>query len=1235
MVRYSKLCAILGALLRRVDHFCLGIVVTLLLLSGTISIAQERADSSAAIQAEEDIRALKPGEPLERELAGGEVHFYEVALDSGQYLHVVVEQKGVDVVVRLFGPDDEQLTEVDSPTGAQGPEPVSVVAETSGTYRLEVSPLEKGPSRGRYGIKIEDLRAATEQDMNRVAAERTFTEGEQLRTQGTAESLHKAIQKYEEALSLWRALGDSSREATTLDFMGITYGWLGQSESALSYYTQALSLFRAMGDSEGEGGTLNNIGQAYRALGKKRKALEYSKRALPLLRAVGDRYGEAVTLHTIGTIYNNLYESKKAIEYYNQALRVQGVEGDRVGQAFTLNAIGLVYRTIDEPQKAVEHFSQALPHWRAVDDRRGEGMTLHNMGLVYYSLGEKQKALESYAKALELRRVMGHPSDEATTLNGIGQVYYSLGEPQKALEHYNQALPLHRSAASRGGEANTLNNIGTVYHNLGMLQEAFRCFNQALPLRRAVGDRRGEAYALNNIGVLYSNLGENEKALDRHTQALEIRQAISHRTGEAQSRNNIGAVYKSMGNNQKALEYYTQALELMRASEDRFGEGNSLHNIGAVHYEMGDKQMALDFYERALSLLRYVGDRRAQAHTLNNLGATYFSLNDKQKALNYYTQALELRRAVGDRKGEAITLYNIARLDRDSDNLVEARTQIEAVLDTVEYLRTNVISPQLRASYFASVRKYHEFYIDLLMELHHRQPSAGYQAAALGASEHARARSLLEILTEAGADIRQGVNPELLERERTLQQQLNAKEQYRIKLLSGKHTEEQAVAVEKEVSNLLTEYEEIQAQIRITSPRYADLTQPQPLSMKEIQQQVLDEETILLEYSFGEERSFLWAVTPMSITSFELPKRAEIDSVVRQLYDLLKTRKTGQKYQKFAAALSQMLLGPVAAQLGTKRLLIVSEGALQYIPFGALPVPTTEAKSKPERRPPLIVEHEIVSLPSASVLAVLRRELAAREPAPKMVAVLANPVFSSEDPRVKQSRNRTAKKAEKDTTDTGKVNLIADRFNRSLRETGISDGSAGLVRLIFTGSEAENIMSFVPEGEGLLAVNFDASRATAMSPELSQFRIVHYATHALLNSQHPELSGIVLSLVDENGQEQDGFLRLHDIYNLNLPAELIVLSACQTALGKEIKGEGLVGLTRGFMYAGAKRVVASLWKVEDEATAELMKHFYQGILQKGLRPAEALRAGQVKMWKEGRWKSPYFWAAFVLQGEWR
>jgi CHAT domain-containing protein len=280
---------------------------------------------------------------------------------------------------------------------------------------------------------------------------------------------------------------------------------------------------------------------------------------------------------------------------------------------------------------------------------------------------------------------------------------------------------------------------------------------------------------------------------------------------------------------------------------------------------------------------------------------------------------------------------------------------------------------------------------------------------------------------------------------------------------------------------------------------------------------------------------------------------------------------------------------------------------LQYVPFAALPVNNT----------PLLVEHEIVSLPSASTIDILRRELIGRKPAPKTLAIIADPVFTTDDERVKAATS----------TPASKQNPL---LQRSASQSGVN-----FARLPGTRKEAEQILALVPSSETLQAFDFKSDRAAVTSPNLSQYRIIHFATHGILNSINPELSGVVLSLVNEKGAPQNGFLRLNEIFNLNLPAELVVLSACQTGLGEQVRGEGVVGLTRGFMYAGAPRVVVSLWSVDDQATAELMSKFYTGMLKKGLKPAAALRAAQIEIWQQDQWKSPYYWAAFGLQGEWR
>jgi tetratricopeptide (TPR) repeat protein/CHAT domain-containing protein len=1145
---------------------------------------QQRNDPTVA-QEKADVRSLELGTPIEREMKGGESHSYRFTLTAGQYLHLVVDQRGVDVIVTLFGPDGKQIVDVDSPNGTKGAEPVSWVADSSGGYLLEIQALEKTAAPGRYEVKIEELRPSIPNDRARVAAQAAFADGTHLQALATPEALTKAAERFEEALRLWRTVGDHIRGAYTAGYLAGIYSSMGQNQKALGYLNQELVLYRSVLDRDGEATTLTGIGEVYSALGEKQKALESFSQALPLRRAAGDRAGEAQTLNNIGVVYDSLGEKQKALEYYGQALPLYRTVGNRGDEAITLNNIGVVYSGLGEKQKALEYFGQALGLKRAVGDRAGEALSLANIGRVYDDLGEKQKALEYYGHALPLFRAAGDHGDEANTLSNIGEVYDSLGEKQKALEYYDQALSLSRAVGDRRGEAIRLNNIGLVYDSLGEKQKALEYYDQALPLLRATGDRTVEATTLNNIGVVYDSLGEKQKALDYYGQALPLYRALGNRQGEANTLANIGEVYSSLGEKQKALDYYGQSLPLSRTIGDRRREAISLSNIGLVYYGLGDKQKALDYYGQALPLYRTVGDRRGEAVTLNNIGLVYGARGEKQKALEYFGQALPLSQSVGDRGQEALGLYHIAVVERDRGNLVEARRQIEAALAITENLRSKYTNKQLGSSYFATVQDYYKFYIDLLMRLHKQDASAGFDAEALHVSERARARALLDSLSEAGADIRQGVDPTLVERERSLKQQLAAEESTQTGLLSKEHTPEQAAAITKEIEALTVQYQEIEAKIRAGSPRYAALTQPQPLSLKEIQQQVLDSDTLLLDYSLGEDRSYLWAVTPDSITSYELPKRSEIEEAARQVYALFtKVTEWRQSVEKprglglsqsqsqrvvtteaakssapeAASRLSRMLLSPVSAQLGKKRLVIVADGALQFIPFSALPTPTAGEQSGAYQ--PLILDHELVSLPSASTLAVLRREVRDRQPAAKWLAVIADPIFDRSDERL---QNGTTKPATVNTepAEARGLALLTEQVTKAAKESGVPLNGLSIPRLPGTRREADAIMQLVPSGEGKEALDLAASRQTVASEELGHYRYLHFATHGFLDSEQPELSGIVLSMVDEHGRPQDGFLRAHQIFNLKLPAEMVVLSACETGLGKDVKGEGVINRT--------------------------------------------------------------------------
>lgn len=1001
-----------------------------------------------------------------------------------------------------------------------------------------------------------------------AAAAREFEEGERMRAHWTAEALRGALEKYKKSLQLWRLAGDAAAEVNTLNTIGDVHYSVGDSASALDYYGQALSASMAASDRRGEARSLNNVCYTQSFLGESKKALNSCQAALAISRELADDALVGQSLGNLGRVHYSFSEMGKALELFEQAMPLLRATGQRRLQAQALLNSGYTYANLSDVTRALASYNDALPLWQAVNDKRGEALTLAAFGHLYNKLEEKQTALGFYDRAMRLFRQIGDRYGEANTLNGIAFIYRKLGERANALEYYRQALRLYQLTNYRPGQALALISCGRVYNDLGDYQNALSSVQQAHSISRGLDDPLIESYALGYLGKL------------SHSQ--------------------------------------------------------------------GDDGAALEFYNRALRLNRAGQDKREEAYTLNNIGHVYGESGEHQKALDCFRQALALHELVRDPGGMSSSYYDIARVERDRGNFEESRAAIANALKLSEDLRVKVTGQELRAAYFATVHQQFDLYLDVLMRLHEARPAEGFDIVAFETAERSRARSLLEMLAEARSDVRQGVDAELLSHERELQRQLNAKAERRIQLAGGRTSAEELAAVERELGELTIEYQRVQGRIRASSPRYAALVQPSPLTLAQAQREVLDADTLLLEYALGDQRSFVWAVTPDSVKSFELPGRARVEEEARRVYELLTARNQQPKgetnrqrperlgraeaeYEEAAASLARMVLGPVAGELGRKRLVVVADGALQYIPFAALPVPAAGGEASAGFTP-LIAEHEVVSLPSASVLALTREELRGRHPAPKAVAVLADPVFDSNDERLAQAKGAGARsRVRGDAGAEPDADAVAAR--RALRSFEGLDEGAGLARLVFSQREAKAIMASA--GDGMLAVGFRASRATAMSPELSQYRIVHFATHGLLNSEHPELSGVVLSLFDESGRRQDGFLELNEIYNLNLPAELVVLSACQTALGKDVRGEGMVGLTRGFMYAGARRVVASLWKVDDSATAELMRQFYAEMLGKGMRPAEALRAAQLHMWQQRRWRSPYFWAAFVLQGEWR
>ena len=941
-----------------------------------------------------------------------------------------------------------------------------------------------------------------------------------------------------------------------------------------------------------------------------------------------------------------------------------------------MQAIRLVYEAGRSLSEVSFETEKRVEIYRDLKCREGLALSLVDAGMMNgYDI---ERNLPLLQEAQQIFRSLNSTPDVQGLLAAKRSLLQSRGYYQEAIATQLELVELFKAAGAVPEEASEYISLGVIYHRLADEPKAREFYNKGYQLASTIDPPT--ARSLNIQSLYFTNLANLARGMNGGEIPIEFfpartevdfKEALSYEQRSIEIQKKVEKQFPGsanwlrfnilqMANTFRELGSYEEALkqlDLHRSMIDVTDASGNVRNLmvrGSVYSKMRDLPKTEETYDKAISLLRAGANPGNYAGYLLIVGSDYFELGDMGRAGAAYREALGAARALAQADSISGALLGMARVERELGNFNNAKVAIEEAINFNEALRARITNDELRTTYFSSMKRLYDFYVDLLMQARKSQPDKAYDAKALEISERSRSRSLLDLLSISRVDLTRDVSPELLRTETVAKAALIAKANEQSRVLLGKHTEADVARLRTQINELTDRYAEVQAEIRTASPRYAALTQPKALDAQHIQQ-MLDSGTVLLEYALGDKKSYLWVVATGSITSYDLPPRAEIEAKARKIYETITTRNApaagatlAQLKQKAAASdveyaaasleLSQMLLGPAGDLLKDKRLVVVPDGALNYISFAALPLPrvtnagdVSRNVQEPGTFPLVGSEHEIVTLPSASTLARLREETQSRKPADMSVAIFADPIFGSQDSRIAAVAEKSA------STDLKVAEAIAMRdFERATQDLGLTGKeSAGLPRLPFSRREADSIFRASPRGASLEKVDLSASKDEVFKSGLDRFRIIHFATHGLLDSQHPELSGVVLSLVDKDGKNIDGFLRLQDIYNLKLNADLVVLSACNTALGKEVRGEGLIGLTRGFMYAGAPRVVASLWKVDDAATAELMSIFYRKMLQDQLRPAAALRAAQMELSKQPRWRSPYYWAPFVLQGEWK
>lgn len=920
----------------------------------------------------------------------------------------------------------------------------------------------------------------------------------------------------------------------------------------------------------------------------RREARAALEEALARFRERGELRREAQCLTALGSLAAQERELKAALASYGEAAGLWRELGERALEAAARNELGLTRLYTGELDSAREALSTALARWEELGEEWDAIQTGGNLCFLDATAGALPAALACYQDKLERFERLGDRSQEGRLLGLLAGVYDLLGEPDQALEHYGRALERARATADLAAEARGLNNLAVVHRALGEWQEALRFYGQAREVLTRLGDRKELGALLSNLGFTYHDLGQPERALPLLDEALELRREVGDRRGEAITLNHRGSARLRLGELGLAREDLLRALALAPELGNPRQEAQTRLLLAEVRLAEGDAPRALAELAPALTPLGTMGLGRSEARALVLQGRALAAAGRLDEARQVLARAVARCRELRLKAEEADALQALATSERGLGLTTPAHTHAAEAIAAIEALQKGFVSPDLRAAFLATERRAYALAIELEM-------AAGRGEAALELAERARARSLTDALFAGLRRGAEGAPPALAARREALRHRASALADQQLKTSGAK-----AGGLAKSLEGVLVELDGVEAELRHADARYASVAQPRVLGAAEIRS-LLDPGTLLLEYALGPAQSTLWAVTPGEIGSFTLPPGAEIESAIREVTAELSTLEAGSAPRREgAAALARTLLGPAWPQvLGARRLIVVPDGALHLLPFAALPTPETGL--------PLLESHEISYLPSATTLALLRERLARRPAAPLWAMVFADPVFRRDDPRLE---------------------------GRGPRGGKLGSAFADLDRLPASRREAEAIAALAP-GAVQTALGFAAQREAVLSPGLPGARVLHFATHALADSRAPELSGLVLSLYDEQGSEREGLLSLPEIYDLELGADLAVLSGCRTALGKEVAGEGVVGLARAFFFAGVPRVVASLWRVEDRTTAELMRRFYQALWREGLPPAAALAAAQRSLARDPRYRDPYSWAAFVFQGDWR
>lgn len=932
-------------------------------------------------------------------------------------------------------------------------------------------------------------------------------------------------------------------------------------------------------------------------------------------RASGDVVKAARAWNRAGRFQLMLNKPDDAIATYHKALAVLTNTREVQTRVDSLNGLAAVYKHQGRYDEANSRLGQAI----VLSDRNRyvEGKAEALLIRPFCNINTFE-GLQDAEKALELWK---------STNQKIGQAraYMVVGEYQMIQNKLAESGRSFETAQKLWEELNVPNQVASALINLGFIEFRKGAWQASLPFyiraQQLIVDEAAEPYMMGQmkaaLAEAFIESGMPLTGLDRFREALEYYRQMNSPGPVLSMQWGLGIAHYYIGN-------YAEALGILKTTraEAVAREKYSLAAFcddftGRSYYELQDYPAALQHYQAALVGFRRAKTPMEEARIVALMGRVYQQQGNFERARTYYLRALAKFQELSDQVNESATLYALGSLELEQNSIDAAEEHLKESINLTEKMRRVSVSSDLTAAFSVRVHERYEKYIDCMMRKYQSSQSQDLVEDAFLTSEMSRARSLAELLHATQADLFPGLDPNLAAQEKRLRGYLNNNENAKIRLLSGKFQPAQLKALESEYQRLKAEYDQLIQDIRRRNSSYEQVIQPTVWDLQKIQKQVVaDDQTVLLEFSLGSEKSYVWAVTRSEIKSYELPSQKVIDPLARRLHKLLSSPPGDDNESDLASAaydLARVVLYPTVEHLNKQRIIVVPDGVLNFIPFQILPSPRGNKL--------LIDDAEIINAPSASIFGELQQEAMNRQPAANLLAAFGDPVFAADYQAKDVEKNEHA--------------IATAQLRSVLRDNNLNDESfnrLSLTRLFYAKHELDSLGEVAGE-KGLIVREYDATRDRFLQTDLTQFAILHLVTHGYFNPKHPQNSGFVLSDIDRNQKQLPAFVGLREIYQLRAPVHLVVLSACQTALGENVRGEGLIGMTRGFMHAGASSVVASLWEVDDNATAELMKLFYNNMLKRGMKTGEALRTAQNSIRQRPEWRSPHYWAAFTLQGE--